>query len=95
MNRHRSRAEHQVVKILSQKNFRKFMNMIFICLIIFIISIDDILTTNLSKNSSSNRIIILASCQADKTGLESSKKMFYSYLNKIIIKLCISVYIDV
>ncbi len=90
MNRHRSRAEHQVVKIFSQKNFRKFMNMIFICLIIFIISIDNILTTNIS-----NRIIILAPCQADKTGLESSKKMFYSYLNKIIIKLCISVYIDV
>ena len=60
------------------------MNMIFIYVIIFIISIDNIITTNILKNSSTNRVIIIASCQADKTGLKSSKKMFYSYSNKII-----------
>jgi len=89
VNCHRSREEHQVIKLSNRKKFVfKFINMmIFIYLIILIISMNDILTTNILKNSSLNHFIIIASCQIDKSGLESSKKDFYFYsINSILIR---------
>ncbi|CAF1245377.1 unnamed protein product [Rotaria sordida] len=59
------------------------MNMIFIYFIIVIISINDIITTPILKNASTNRIIIIASCQATKNAFESislqSARHYYFY----------------
>jgi hypothetical protein len=56
--------------------------MIFIYLIILVISINGIIPTNITKKSSSNRVLIIPSCQANKTESESSKKLFYTYSRK-------------
>jgi len=45
--------------------------MIMIYLIIFVISIDGIITT---KNSSINRLVLINPCQTNHSRLESSKK---------------------
>ncbi|CAF5083456.1 unnamed protein product, partial [Rotaria magnacalcarata] len=45
--------------------------MFFIQFILVFISIDIITSTLTLKNISSSRVIILASCQADKNGLKS------------------------
>jgi hypothetical protein len=47
-----------------------------------VISINGIIPTNKTKNSSSNRVLIIPSCQANKTESESSKKLFYTYSRK-------------
>ncbi|CAF2877314.1 unnamed protein product [Rotaria sp. Silwood2] len=59
--------------------------MIFIYVIIVIISFDGIITTPILKNASTNRIIIIASCQANKNGFESiliqSTRHYYFYFS--------------
>ncbi|CAF1129059.1 unnamed protein product [Adineta steineri] len=59
--------------------------MCLIYLIIFIISINHTINGNISKNSTSNRFLIIPSCQANKDGLKSipksSDRSYYFYFS--------------
>jgi hypothetical protein len=69
------------------------MNMI----VIYLIIIDGIVTTNTLQNSSLNHVIFIPSCQATKSALESSKiiiKLFFFIHMSNLINITFSFAID-